>query len=231
MSNDIKFFNHDSRSRADAKIQKMVMKENINGIASIGIYWCIIEMLHEEHGYIMLTECERIAFELRVQLDFLTRVLFDYELFEKDSTRFWSNRVLLNLEGIYGKSASAKKSAEIRWGKINADALRTQSDGNAKRKGKESKVDEKKEEDNTKQTPFDLLWFKWVNYRTAIKKPIKPVSMELAKKELQDLSGGNFELAEKIVNQSIAKSWQGLFELKNSKNVTEEPVGKKLRTL
>ena len=55
--------------------------------------------------------------------------------------------------------------------------------------------------------------------------------MELAKKELQDLSGGNFELAEKIVNQSIAKSWQGLFELKNSKNVTEEPVGKKLRTL
>ena len=92
-------------------------------------------------------------------------------------------------------------------------------------------VKESKEVKEEVQTPFDLLWFKWTDYRTAIKKPIKPVSMELAKKELQDLSGGNFELAEKIVNQSIAKSWQGLFELKNSKNVTEEPVGKKLRTL
>lgn len=79
---------------------------------------------------------------------------------------------------------------------------------------KEKEEDKDKEKDKSEKSPFDLIWDKWVKYRSEIKKPIKTASYELAKKELTTLSSGNPELAEKIINQSIKNSWQGLFEIK-----------------
>ena len=226
MSKPISFFPHDTLSRSDQSIQRLIMKQGMGGL---GIYWCLIEMLHENYGKIELSELERITYELHENYERITDVLKNYTLFTCDETHFWSERVNRNISEIMARSNKARESINARWNNernTNVKKIDTNEPKNDTIKVKEIKIKEIKV-----QTPFDLLWFKWVNYRTAIKKPIKPVSMELAKKELQDLSGGNIELAEKIVNQSIAKSWQGLFELKNSKNVTEEPVGKKLRTL
>jgi len=60
---------------------------------------------------------------------------------------------------------------------------------------------------------LDLVtWERWVGYRKAIKKPIKAPSLEAAMLELAKY--GESQAA--VVQQSIAHTWQGLFELKSA---------------
>lgn len=128
------FFSHDLHGRNDGKLQRVLMKHGLKGI---GAFWCIVEMLYENEGVLMRTECERIAFELRVDCDFILSMIDDFDLFQNDGDVFYSNSVLNRLETINAKRDKAKKSAEIRWGYANA--LRTQSDGNAVKESKEKK--------------------------------------------------------------------------------------------
>jgi hypothetical protein len=129
------FFSHDLHGRNDGKLQRVLMKHGLKGI---GAFWCIVEMLYENEGVLMRTECERIAFELRVDCDFISSMIDDFELFQNDGDVFYSKSVLNRLETINAKRDKAKKSAEIRWGYANA--LRTQSDGNAVKESKEKKI-------------------------------------------------------------------------------------------
>lgn len=55
-------------------------------------------------------------------------------------------------------------------------------------------------------------WTAWCNYRSAINKPLKPVSMEAAAKALAKF--GHQQMA--VVEQSIANQWQGLFPIKSA---------------
>lgn len=132
MAKDTFYFSHDYNSRGDRKMVNLLMKA---GVAGIGIYWCIVEMLYEEGGYLMLSECERIAFELRTDSELVQSVI-DSSLFEKDSEKFWSESVLRRIDKRKEKSAKTRESALSRWN--NANALRTNSESNAI-KGKESK--------------------------------------------------------------------------------------------
>lgn len=63
---------------------------------------------------------------------------------------------------------------------------------------------------------FQPILYDWVCYRKEIKKSFKSIkSVQAAYKQLYELSDGNPQIAMKIVEQSIASSWQGLFPLKN----------------
>lgn len=67
--------------------------------------------------------------------------------------------------------------------------------------------------------PLEPVMLKWLEYRKQIKKPYKSqMTIETCYKHLEDLSRGSLDLAEKIVEQSIANQWQGLFELKQGGN-------------
>jgi hypothetical protein len=88
----------------------------------------------------MRSECERIAFELRTDIDFILSIIQDFNLFEIDEDSFYSNSVLKRLNIINEKRDKARKSAEIRW--TNANAMRTQCDGNAVKERKEKKSKE-----------------------------------------------------------------------------------------
>ncbi len=136
MAKDRYYFSHDYNARSDRKMVNLLM--NL-GIEAIGIYWCIVEMLYEDDGYIMLSECERIAFELRTQCEKIKKVI-NTELFNKDNDKFWSESVLVRLKIRKDKSETAKESALSRWN--NANAMRSHSDSNAikERKGKERKI-------------------------------------------------------------------------------------------
>ena len=66
---------------------------------------------------------------------------------------------------------------------------------------------------------FQPVLYEWVCYRKEIKKSFKSIkSVQAAYKQLYELSDGNPVIAMKIVEQSIASSWQGLFPLKNDNN-------------
>jgi len=73
------YFSHDYHARTDGKLIKVMMKQGISGI---GIYWCLIEMLYENEGSISINEYERIAFELRTNIESITSVIHDFALFE-----------------------------------------------------------------------------------------------------------------------------------------------------
>jgi hypothetical protein len=127
------YFSHDYNARGDRRMVNLLMK---CGVAGIGIYWSIVEMLYEERGYLMLTECERIAFELRTDANAVLAVI-ESSLFEKDEEKFWSDSVLRRLNKRNEKTIKARESAILRW--ENETAMRSHSDGNAN-KVKKSKV-------------------------------------------------------------------------------------------
>lgn len=79
---------------------------------------------------------------------------------------------------------------------------------------KEKEIKEKEKLDFA-ELPLGKVLRRWIDYRKQIKKPLKSsMSVEECYKKLDKLSGGDITTAEKIINQSIAQGWQGLFELK-----------------
>jgi hypothetical protein len=133
---DTFYFSHDYNSRNDPRMVSLLMKV---GIIGHGIYWCIVEMLYEQGGYINLSECERIAFELRTETE-IVRTVIASNLFKRNESIFWSESVIRRLNERKIKSVKARESANIRWS--DANAFRKQSDPNAikERKGKERKI-------------------------------------------------------------------------------------------
>lgn len=74
---------------------------------------------------------------------------------------------------------------------------------------------------------FQPILYDWICYRKEIKKSFKSIkSVQAAYKQLYELSDGNPQTAMKIVEQSIASSWQGLFPLKNNDN-NRNNIGKR----
>jgi hypothetical protein len=144
------YFSHDFNARNDRKLVKLAMR---HGMAGVGVYWCIVEMLYEESGKIMRSECERIAFELRVQCDLVESVVHDFDLFICDENAFVSASVNRRIQAQINVMNGAKKAALTRWEKFrnqqvaepDANAMRTHTNRNAnkekKSKVKESKID------------------------------------------------------------------------------------------
>ena len=185
----IDYFSHDTKARSDSKLVSLAMRQGMEGL---GVYWCIVEMLYENDGKIMRTECERIAYELRTHSDCINSVIYEHELFQWDDLYFWSNSVLNRLKTITEKSDKARQSATKRW--ENANAMRTQCDGNAI-KEKESKVNKinigdelPTEEPQPKRSKFTPP--------TALE-----VNAYMQEQGMEDLS-------EKFVNFYEAKGWQ-----------------------
>lgn len=62
---------------------------------------------------------------------------------------------------------------------------------------------------------FKFTWSKWLQYRKEINHPYKsPLSQQAA---LKTLSKHSEQTAIEMIEQSIANSWQGIFEIKNGK--------------
>jgi hypothetical protein len=113
MSKDTYYFSHDFNARADRKMINLAMKHGMEGI---GIYWCLIEMLYEESGFLP-TEYERISFELRTKEEIVQSVINDFDLFDLDDGQFWSKAVLERLQKRCEKSEKARNSILKRWAK------------------------------------------------------------------------------------------------------------------
>lgn len=199
------YFSHDVNARNDAKLIKVLMRL---GQAGKGVYWDLVEMLHEQDGHLMLSDCESYAFALRTDCAVINSLITDFDLFEHDGVRFWSDSALRRIDQRNEKSVKAKESAAKRWGNSerNANAMRTHCDGNAikeikERKGKEIKESKKtvgstaavaaktkNDVGSTEQMKAFAAWKKWAEVEAPqvlkLKAPINPEELERLMAEL-----------------------------------------------
>lgn len=114
------YLSHDLGARNDPKLLKLQMEMGGQGLA---IYWCLVEMLWENGGYLPI-ESNTIAFSLHwCHPDEVQAVIFKYNLFENDGKQFWSPSALERInerdERWRAKSEGGKKSGEARRNKSN----------------------------------------------------------------------------------------------------------------
>lgn len=154
MSKETYFFRHDYHARNDHRLCALVSD---HGAAGYGIYWCLVEMLHEEtthklpmQDYLFRSVAKQMSTTAEQVLNIVQDCMNVYQLFSGESGFFFSNRVFKNIsdrEDIKEKRSKAGKiSAEKRKIATSDEHVLTSVEQNStkKRKVKEKKVKEKK---------------------------------------------------------------------------------------
>ena len=167
------YFPHDYNAMQDEKIKMLIRKHGMEGY---GIFWAIVEMLYN-NANALRTDYEGIAFDVRTNCEKIESIVNDFDLFIVDGDTFGSMSIERRLNERKEKSRKAKESASYRWN--NANALRTECDGNAI---KEKKVKENKEikvnditvspETKIKNEAFEKF-NKWLDSETTFVRKIK----------------------------------------------------------
>lgn len=218
------YFSHDYNARSDENIKRLLRKW---GMAGYGVFWSIVEDLYNNANALRM-DCEGIAYELRVDLNMVESIINDFDLFVIDGDSFGSLSIQRRLDERNEKSIKARDSARKRWD--NANALRTQSNGNAikEKKRKEKKV-KNSIEDNSKTKPFEWIdenfidvFILWMDYKKSRKESYKnEKSQEAFYNKLIKLSSGSPIKAKDIIEQSMANNWAGIFDLKTRQQKEE----------
>lgn len=115
------YFSHDISAKLDEKIIRMMydFRKNESEIiahAVYGIYWEIIEYLHENS--LGVDELDMLADTLRVDRVILERILNNYDLFKVVDGKYISERVLRNLKMQEEKSEKARQSVNRRYRQV-----------------------------------------------------------------------------------------------------------------
>lgn len=122
------YFSHDIATKSDEKIIRLMFdfRKNKKDFsehslrellphAVYGVYWEIIEYLHE--NTLKVDELEMLSDVIRVDIDILEKILNDYNLFKIKDGAYISERVLRNLKLQEEKSEKARASIKKRWQK------------------------------------------------------------------------------------------------------------------
>ena len=156
MKKDAFYFAHDYNTTNDPKIQSFL---GIYGATGYGVFWRIIEMLHEDQNHKLPLKkyiFNAIGFQLKTDPDLVLEMVEylsdECEIFRTENDYFWSERVLTNMQkrvDISQKRSNAgKRSAEIR--QQNSTSVQQNST-------KEIKVKEKKQKTENDYIDFDSL--------------------------------------------------------------------------
>ena len=109
------YFSHDYGARNDPKLLELQMEMGGQGLA---IWWCLVEMLWENEGYLP-KNFKSIAFRLHwAKAEEVQKVVEGFGLFEWDDEKFWNNSALGRIEKRKKISASragaGRRSGESR---------------------------------------------------------------------------------------------------------------------
>ena len=152
---DTYYFSHDYNPTSDPKIQALIGE---HGAVGYGLYWRIVEMLHEEEThklpckkYIYLALAKQMSTSVE-QVEIIVKCCIELcELLVSDNDFFWSERVMRNInkrtELSNKRSKAGKMSAEMR-----KNSTSVQQNPTKERKVKENKVNENKENKEIKET-------------------------------------------------------------------------------
>lgn len=168
---DLQYITHDLGARNDPKLLKLQMEMGGQGLA---IFWCLVEMLWENDGYLP-TDYDALAFNLRwATAPEVERVVTMYGLFVHDDTKhlFWSEsaleRIAQKKQRLSVRENSARNAANARWGRAgNALGMPAECATHAESMpiNKDRYIDKKKD-NNTPLTAadfFEIFFFENVN--------------------------------------------------------------------
>ena len=120
---DSPYITHDIGARNDPKLVEVQMEMGGQGLA---IWWCLVEMLWENDGYIPFNP-KAIAFSLRwATAAEVEKVLTQFGLFENDGEKVWSPSALRRIN--HKKKVSEVKAGAGRRGGLQKAANRAGSD-------------------------------------------------------------------------------------------------------
>lgn len=158
------YFSHDSNARNSDKLINVRMELGAEGY---GVYFMILERLREEDEYKSRRDYKMIAFDLRVEVDVVKRIVEEFDLFELDNEYFYSlsflKRMQVKDEKKKKRQSAGKAGANKRWDQesnesknsnaikndSNAIAMPLKNDSNAIAKNsKEKKRKEKERKEN-----------------------------------------------------------------------------------
>jgi len=149
------YFSHDYTARSDIKIKKLIATQ---GMLGYGIYWSLVEDLYHNNNKLEDNPA-LLAYDYRCTTELIKSVINDFDLFIVKDGYVSSNSIQKRLDERNDKVTKAKQSASKRWENKaknadnietqcdpDANAMRTQCDGNAikESKVKESKVNKRK---------------------------------------------------------------------------------------
>lgn len=98
-------------------------------------------------------------------------------------------------------------SSTVSHGESPSESNTIQSESNTNPKTK-------KGAERADRTPLEIALDDFAKHRKAMKKPLTDKARELTIKELEKLAPGDEAMQIAIINQSIQRGWQGVFELK-----------------
>lgn len=139
----IHYFSHDIFARENLKIKRLLGALQFEGY---GIFWALIEFLHNNANKIKVDEVEIVAHDLGVEKEKIESIIYDFNLFFIKKNVISSRRVAKNFKLQKEKSKKAKESASKRW-KVKADyanALPTHCERIAIKEKKGKEIKEKK---------------------------------------------------------------------------------------
>ena len=156
MAKEAYYFSHDANARQDPKVLALI---SVYGLEGYGRYWVIVEMLREQSDFTLDIQGKysfnAIAMQMQCTKDeaesFVHDCINEFELFESNGERFWSNSLLRRMALKEEVSMKRKKAAEARWNKKknnkeDADDMQMHNNSSANgMQGKEKKVKESKE--------------------------------------------------------------------------------------
>ena len=108
------YFSHDYTPLEDKNLLKMFISMGAEGY---GIYWLIVEFMHQ--NTFVVGEEELIAFKFRVDVEKVKRIMNDFQLFHIEEVSegqvYISDRILRNLNYVEVKNEGRKQAANTRW--------------------------------------------------------------------------------------------------------------------
>lgn len=144
MDKDTLYFPHDYNARGDEKMSFYLSKFGAQGY---GIYWILIEELHQaKDGKLTVKLLDGVAYANRVDITLLYdcyNTLITAGLLVTDGEYYWSNRVQKNRQKLQEsrekKSKAGKAGMQARYGNHNTVITESNSVITLPNKGKESK--------------------------------------------------------------------------------------------
>lgn len=179
---------------------------------------------HEDLGLFIKLLCVQHQHECRINKHDFNQLCNEKHLkvrqkFKEDERGFYNERLQLEIAK-RSKDADSSRKNGLKGGRPKTDDKPKHNLNITQKKPKHNlTVNENINViESKKGTEIEKKILEFYEFRKQIKKKIVEASKPAFLKRLKELSAGDENIAVEILEQSIANSWQGIFELKNNQH-------------